>query len=229
MGCNGSVSAVQHSSENKKNQNRPSKSLTVKVILLGDSGVGKSALLQRYVTGEAPANDDYITTIGMDFQIISKTVNSVPMTLNICDTCGQERFKAIARQYYRDIHSVLLIYDVTSRASFASIESWVNDLETHTNKELSEITMTLIANKCDLQADRVITGPEGEKLAQKIGAFYIETSVKSRETTNTNLAFETSLLTVTKKRKSSVDMITNEKSSSFYVRSECEVRSSCAS
>lgn len=222
MGCNGSAQG-SFSSEQK---NSPSKALTVKIILLGDSGVGKSALLQRYASREIILNDNYITTIGMDFQVIPKTVNSIPMSLNICDTCGQERFKAIARPYYRDIHSVLLVYDVTSKTSFEAIESWVNEIKQYSNKELSEISMTLIANKCDLQANRKVTGPEGERLAQQLGAFYIETSAKSKEPTNTDIAFETSLSVICQRRKTSVDKL-QRPSACVSIRSECQIKSSC--
>lgn len=148
--------------------------MQIKLLMIGDSGVGKTCLLLRY------ANDSFsptfITTIGIDFKIKNITLDDKKVKLQIWDTAGQERFRTITTSYFRGAEGILLVYDVTDRASFNSIRNWVGQIQQHADVNVSKI---LVGNKCDMSDDRVISTEEGQKLADEYGIQFFETSAKS--------------------------------------------------
>lgn len=155
-----------------------------RLVLIGDSGVGKTAILVRY--SDNLFNTSFITTIGIDFRIKTIDRNGKRVKLQIWDTAGQEQFHSVASSYYRNAHGIMLIYDVTRAQSFIHISKWVNNISANAPTTVKQI---LIGNKCDMEANqRVIEKDRGNILAQELDMPFVETSAK----TNTNIdgAFE---------------------------------------
>ena len=159
-----------------------------KLLLIGNSSVGKSSLLFRFV--ENVWDDNFVPTIGVDFVIKKilifnkfllqklKTleVNGKKVKLQIWDTAGQERFKNITASYYRGGNGVLVVYDITDRDSFENLNSWLIEIEKNANKNVYKL---LIGNKCDLEDKRKVTYQEGKDFATSNGMQFIETSAKA--------------------------------------------------
>mmetsp|Transcript_16388 Transcript_16388/g.19376 ORF Transcript_16388/g.19376 Transcript_16388/m.19376 type:complete len:174 (-) Transcript_16388:500-1021(-) len=148
--------------------------MQIKLLMIGDSGVGKTCLLLRY------ANDSFsptfITTIGIDFKIKNIELDSKRIKLQIWDTAGQERFRTITTSYFRGAQGILLVYDVTDRGSFNSIRNWVGQIQQHADVHVNKI---LIGNKCDMDEQRVVSTEEGQNLAKEYGIQFFETSAKN--------------------------------------------------
>ncbi|KAK3150470.1 hypothetical protein QOZ80_3AG0233590 [Eleusine coracana subsp. coracana] len=157
-----------------------------KVLLIGDSSVGKSSILVSFVSA-FPADDDIAPTIGVDFKIKFLTVNGKKLKLTIWDTAGQERFRTITSSYYRGAHGIILVYDVTKRESFTNLtDVWTKEIELHsTNKECVKV---LVGNKVDKEEERMVTREEGLAFAQEYGCLFLESSAKTRQ--NVEKCFE---------------------------------------
>ncbi|KAJ1921876.1 GTP-binding protein [Mycoemilia scoparia] len=146
----------------------------MKLLLIGDSGVGKSCLLLRF--SEDSFTPSFITTIGIDFKIRTIDLEDKRIKLQIWDTAGQERFRTITTAYYRGAMGILLVYDVTDERSFNNIHNWIRNIEQHANEGVDRI---LIGNKCDEEGKKVVTTEQGQKLADEYGLKFLETSAKS--------------------------------------------------
>uniref|UniRef100_A0A8C9MRS5 small monomeric GTPase n=1 Tax=Serinus canaria TaxID=9135 RepID=A0A8C9MRS5_SERCA len=155
----------------------------VRVMLVGDSGVGKTCLLVRFKDGAFLAGS-FISTVGIDFRNKVLTVDGVKVKLQIWDTAGQERFRSVTHAYYRDAHALLLLYDVTNKASFDNIQAWLTEIHEYAQRD---VVLMLLGNKVDSAQDRVVKREDGEKLAKEYGVPFMETSAKSG--LNVELAF----------------------------------------
>ena len=149
--------------------------IVLKLILVGDSGVGKSCLLKAFM-GD-PFKGVYTSTIGVDFEIKPLTVNNRTVNLQIWDTAGQERFRTITTSYYRNADAIMLVFDLTSLASFSNLEVWMEDVRMYSQKGAEVV---LIGNKCDLQEERKVDWKEAKAYADRNAFLYFETSAKSR-------------------------------------------------
>ncbi|XP_065833220.1 uncharacterized protein [Oscarella lobularis] len=155
--------------------------LTAKIVLAGDSSVGKTSLVVRFVHNVfMPV--PYIATVGVDFK--SKTVNveGSTMKLQIWDTAGHERFRSMTPSYFRGALGLLLVYDVTRMATFMNVRDWLTSINEQAD---SNVLLLLLGNKCDASLkEREVKYEEGKDLAAKFGISFIETSAKSGERTN---------------------------------------------
>ena len=154
-----------------------------KILLLGNSDVGKSSLILRYV--DQVWSDTFVPTIGVDFKVKTLELQNKQIKMQIWDTAGQERFRNVISSYFRGAHGILLIYDVTNRDSFKNLESWLIEIEKNASENVLKI---LIGNKNDLVDDKEIKTEEGQAFANRNGMQFIETSAK--ENTNVTEAFE---------------------------------------
>ncbi|NXE24650.1 RB18B protein, partial [Ardeotis kori] len=151
--------------------------LTLKLLLIGDSAVGKSSLLLRFTDG---AFDPCLNpTIGVDFKVKKMVVDGHVLQLAIWDTAGQERFRTLTPSYYRGAQGVVLVYDVTRKDTFAGLESWLNELEMYTTKGSNTVKM-LVGNKTD-KPDREVERREGLQFARKRSLLFVETSAKTQD------------------------------------------------
>ncbi|XP_008843330.2 ras-related protein Rab-26 isoform X4 [Nannospalax galili] len=133
-----------------------------KVMLVGDSGVGKTCLLVRFKDGAFLAGT-FISTVGIDFRNKVLEVDGVKVKLQIWDTAGQERFRSVTHAYYRDAHALLLLYDVTNKASFDNIQAWLTEIQEYAQRD---VVLMLLGNKVDSTQERVVKREDGEKLAK---------------------------------------------------------------
>ena len=145
-----------------------------KVLLLGNSNVGKSSLFLRFV--DDIWNDTFVPTIGVDFKIKTFDIDEKKIKMQIWDTAGQERFKNIIASYYRGAHGILLLYDVTDKDSFKNLSNWLIEIEKNASKNVLKV---LIGNKSDLEDKRKVTYQEGKDFATSNGMQFIETSAKT--------------------------------------------------
>ena len=148
--------------------------IKIKLLMIGDSGVGKSCLVLRFSNNEFTSS--FITTIGIDFKIKTCEIAGKRVKLQLWDTAGQERFRTITNAYYRGAHGVLLVYDVTDEHSFMNIRSWMNNIHEHANESISKF---IVGNKCDMINDRAVTQERGKALANEYNVPFYETSAKN--------------------------------------------------
>lgn len=149
---------------------------TLKLLIIGESGVGKSSLLLRFT--DDTFDPELASTIGVDFKVKTITVDGNRAKLAIWDTAGQERFRTLTPSYYRGAQGVILVYDVANRNSFTRLEAWLNELDTFSTKH--DIVKMVVGNKIDLP-NRDVSRDEGLKFARKHHALFIEASAKTKE------------------------------------------------
>ncbi|KAL0384637.1 UNVERIFIED_CONTAM: Ras-related protein RABA2a [Sesamum radiatum] len=157
-----------------------------KVVLIGDSGVGKSNLLSRFTRNEFCLESK--STIGVEFATRTLQVEGRTIKAQIWDTAGQERYRAITSAYYRGALGALLVYDVTKPTTFDNVSRWLKELRDHAD---SNIVIMLIGNKTDLKHLRAVATEDAQGFAEKEGLSFIETS--ALEATNVEKAFQTIL------------------------------------
>lgn len=145
-----------------------------KLLLIGDSGVGKTCILFRF--SEDAFNTTFISTIGIDFKIRTIELDGKKIKLQIWDTAGQERFRTITTAYYRGAMGIMLVYDITDEKSFENIKNWIRNIEENASADVEKM---LLGNKCELNEKRQVTKERGEKLAVEYGIKFVETSAKA--------------------------------------------------
>jgi len=146
----------------------------LKLLLIGDSSVGKSSLLLRFA--EDSFNQSFISTIGVDFKTRSIELDGEQVKLSIWDTAGQERFRTITAAYYRGANGIILVYDITSESSFNNIRSWIANIEEHASDSVCKI---LVGNKCDMEDKRQVSFAQGQTLSKEFNMKFFETSAKA--------------------------------------------------
>ncbi|KOB71946.1 Rab1 protein [Operophtera brumata] len=148
-----------------------------KLLLIGDSGVGKSCLLLRFA--DDTYTESYISTIGVDFKIRTVELDGKTIKLQIWDTAGQERFRTITSSYYRGAHGIIIVYDCTDQDSFSNVKQWLEEIDRYACDNVNKL---LVGNKCDLTTKKV-------QYAEQLGIPFLETSAKN--STNVEQAFMT--------------------------------------
>ncbi|VDK53115.1 unnamed protein product [Anisakis simplex] len=145
-----------------------------KIVLIGDMGVGKTCVVQRFKNGTFIERQG--TTIGVDFTMKTLVIEGKRVKLQIWDTGGQERFRTITQSYYRSANGIILCYDMTCRQSFESLQRWLDDVSKFAAPNVAKV---LVATKADLENDRVVDSEEGSELAHSQGmCIFVETSAK---------------------------------------------------
>ncbi|XP_030604851.1 ras-related protein Rab-11A-like isoform X1 [Archocentrus centrarchus] len=160
-----------------------------KVVLIGDSGVGKSNLLSRFTRNEF--NLESKSTIGVEFATRSIQVEGKTIKAQIWDTAGQERYRAITSAYYRGAVGALLVYDIAKHLTYENAERWLKELQDHAD---SNIVIMLVGNKSDLRHLRAVPTDEAKAFAEKHGLSFLETS--ALDSSNVELAFQTILTAI---------------------------------
>uniref|UniRef100_A0A0C9RP76 TSA: Wollemia nobilis Ref_Wollemi_Transcript_6127_1229 transcribed RNA sequence n=1 Tax=Wollemia nobilis TaxID=56998 RepID=A0A0C9RP76_9CONI len=157
-----------------------------KVVLIGDSGVGKSNLLSRFTRNEFCLESK--STIGVEFATRTVQVEGKTIKAQIWDTAGQERYRAITSAYYRGAVGALLVYDITKPTTFDNVGRWLKELRDHAD---SNIVIMLVGNKSDLKHLRGVATEDAQSFAEREGLSFLETS--ALEATNVEKAFQTIL------------------------------------
>ncbi|XP_044504681.1 ras-related protein Rab11C-like [Mangifera indica] len=157
-----------------------------KIVLIGDSGVGKSNILSRFTRNEFCLESK--STIGVEFATRTLQIEGKTVKAQIWDTAGQERYRAITSAYYRGAVGALLVYDITKRQTFDNVQRWLRELRDHAD---SNIVIMMAGNKSDLNHLRAVREEDGHSLAEKEGLSFLETS--ALEATNVEKAFQTIL------------------------------------
>jgi len=148
----------------------------LKIIVIGDSGVGKSSMLHRL---SSDSFEEHLQpTIGVDFHVKKMRVANRTFQVTIWDTAGQERFRALSTAYYRQCHGILLVYDVNGKESFDHLDSWMGEVDMFTNRQ--QVTILLVGNKTDIN-NRQISIEEARLYAKDRAMDYVETSAKAGE------------------------------------------------
>merc|ERR1711939_987191 len=142
-----------------------------KLLLIGDSGVGKSCLLLRFA--DDTYTETYISTIGVDFKIRTIEIDGKVIKLQIWDTAGQERFRTITSSYYRGAHGIIVVYDVTDSESFDAVSRWLSEIERFAGTDVNKL---LVGNKSDLTPKRVVALADAEAFAKGASIPFFETS-----------------------------------------------------
>eukprot|EP00927_Polykrikos_kofoidii_P024152 TRINITY_DN2201_c1_g3_i1.p1 TRINITY_DN2201_c1_g3~~TRINITY_DN2201_c1_g3_i1.p1 ORF type:complete len:215 (-),score=35.38 TRINITY_DN2201_c1_g3_i1:89-703(-) len=154
-----------------------------KLLLIGDSGVGKSCLLLRFA--DDTYTESYISTIGVDFKIRTLDQDGKTIKLQIWDTAGQERFRTITSSYYRGVHGIIVVYDVTDKESFTNVKHWLQEIEKYAADGVNKL---LVGNKCDLSSKKVVSYDEAKEFAEPLNIQFMETSAKNAH--NVEQAFQ---------------------------------------
>ncbi|XP_052002671.1 ras-related protein Rab-25-like [Xyrauchen texanus] len=163
-----------------------------KVVLIGESGVGKSNLLSRFTKNDF--SHDSRTTIGVEFSTRTVQLNGLTIKAQIWDTAGLERYRAITSAYYRGAVGALLVYDISKHLTYESAERWLKELYDHADPH---IVVMIVGNKTDLAAVRSVPTEDAKDFAEKNGLLFMETS--ALESTNVEAAFNTVLTEIHKK------------------------------
>ncbi len=142
-----------------------------KLLLIGDSGVGKSCLLLRFA--DDTYTQDYISTIGVDFKIRTVELDGKTVKLQIWDTAGQERFRTITSSYYRGAHGIIIVYDVTDHESFNNVKQWLQEIDRYATGGVMKL---LVGNKSDLTDKKVVDSAQAKEFADALDIPFLETS-----------------------------------------------------
>ena len=151
------------------------KEFLYKILLLGDSSVGKTCFLMRYT--DNTFQEIHMSTIGLDYKLKNVQLDDGKMVkIQIWDTAGQDRFRSITKNYYKGAHGIILIYDITNQKTFENVKNWINQIKEEVS---NKVTIILVGNKIDDEDHRVVSTEQGEKMANDFGLMFFECSAKS--------------------------------------------------
>lgn len=151
-----------------------------KILIIGDSAVGKSCLLLRFA--DDTYTDSYISTIGVDFKIKTVEVDGKRIKLQLWDTAGQEKFRTITSAYYRGAHGIMIVYDITNKDTFENVKMWIQEIERYTPTVPMKL---LVGNKNDLVDKRVVSYETAKEYADNLDISFIEASAKDGKNVDT--------------------------------------------
>ena len=208
---NSNVSTKSTSSNNLKTFYK------LKIILIGDSGVGKTSLLSRYM--DEPFIPNKPCTINADFKIKSIKIDQLTSAqITIWDTCGQEKYRAMTKQYFKDAHGIILMFDVCDKRSFADLNIWLEEIKKNMPKD--DVSIVLCGNKIDLKF-RNISFEDANNFAKNNGLTYSETP--SKEGINIEVAFENVTKEIIEKMNKK-NKINNDYTGKVSLNNNCEFR-----
>ncbi|EAR96030.1 Ras family small GTPase (macronuclear) [Tetrahymena thermophila SB210] len=145
-----------------------------KLLIIGDSGVGKTNLLLRFCDDKFATS--HLATMGIDFKSKKIEIDGKKIKLQVWDTAGQERFRQITQNYYKGAMGVIMTYSINDKESFRNIEVWMKQIRQQASVNIAKL---LVGNKCDMESERQVTFEEGKSLADTFGIKFFETSAKS--------------------------------------------------
>ncbi|KAK5604215.1 Ras- protein Rab-15 [Crenichthys baileyi] len=166
-----------------------------RLLLLGDSGVGKTCMLRRFTEGEF--DPSHISTIGVDFKMKTIEIDGLKVRVQIWDTAGQERYQTITKQYYRRAQGIIFVYDITNMPSFQHIAKWASDVDEYAPDDVQTI---LVGNKADEEFSRQVTKDQGKKLAETYGMEFFESSASTSNNISESFIRVTELVLQAQKR-----------------------------
>ena len=172
--------------------------LIFKIVIIGDSGVGKTNLIGRYLKNEY--KEDSKATVGVEFGEKKYEINGLKIKAQIWDTAGQERYRAITSMYYKGAKGAFIVFDLSSKSTFQNVEKWFNEIKKTADPT---INLILIGNKSDLKDKRQISTEEGENKAKEMNVAYLETSALNAD--NVDKAFDLLIQEITKKMKKEIE------------------------
>ncbi|KAJ7280374.1 ras-domain-containing protein [Mycena rebaudengoi] len=155
---------------------KPAPPVNCKLLLIGNSSVGKSSLLLRFSDEQWLPEDESSATIGVDFRVHKMEVKGKKVKLSIWDTAGQERFRTITSSYYRGAQGIILVYDVSNRESYDALPRWYSELETYVSDKVVKI---LVGNKVDKEFSRQVPTAEAQAFATRMNSLFVEASAKT--------------------------------------------------
>lgn len=191
-----------------------------KLLVIGDSGVGKSSLLLRFA--DDTYTECFIATIGVDFKIQTIELDGKTIKLQIWDTAGQERFRTITTSYYRGTHGIIVVYDVTDNDSFNNVKQWLHEIERYANEDVNKL---LVGNKSDLTAKRMVSTEQGKEFADSLGMAFLETSAKTAQ--NVQQAFLTMAIQIKARMKTQPQPISRRDNVVSLPSQKCNGKRSC--
>lgn len=153
---------------------------TAKILIIGDSGVGKSCMMIRFSDNIYPENAS--TTVGIDYKAKKIKIDDVELKLTLWDTAGQEKYRALATSFYKNAMGIMVVFDLTNKISFENVRNWMRQIKKNADENVCKI---LIGNKLDAQYERVVNLNEIEDLARELGVQYFEVSAKTGQNVTT--------------------------------------------
>lgn len=191
-----------------------------KILLIGNSGVGKTSFLLQYCEGKF--NPAFVSTVGIDFKVKTVTVKDKRIKLQVWDTAGQERYKIITTQYYRHAMGFLVMYDITNETSFLDIRNWLSQVQQHS---FGNAQIIIVANKSDLEDQRAVPAQRGKDLANELGYEFFEASAKTSD--SVQQTFHSLVSSICIQMADTVNTV-SERTDTVPINSSAPVEASCS-
>lgn len=195
------------------------------LLIVGDTQVGKTSILSRYVNGEFNAN--YLATVGVDFLSKDVEYDGKKIRVKIYDTAGQERYVTLAKSFFNNAEGILIVYDVTNKETFDNLKFWIQSFKSYNNEERS-LPAILVGNKIDAE-NREVNKEEGEELGRENGFQYFETSAKTGENIEEAIKYIVMRVLGNKKAKKESNNFKNSNNSGLQNKNDKNEENGCCS